>query len=98
MFKSRDYAHGDYAYGAICTAAFGRCWRADSRLVLRGSNLVPILEVFGDPVGYWFQSLRLVERSPEKAGGGSTPSLATMFSSTYLRAQLQFCSNLFLKN
>jgi hypothetical protein len=40
----------------------------------------------------------LVVRSPEKAGvGGSTPSLATMFSITYFCSQPSFCSNLFQK-
>jgi hypothetical protein len=37
-----------------------------------------------------------VERSPEKAGvGGSIPSLATMFSSTYIPSKTRFCSILF---
>ena len=38
----------------------------------------------------------MVERSPEKAGvGGSIPSLATIFSSTYVAHKNRFCSILF---
>jgi hypothetical protein len=41
---------------------------------------------------------KLVVRSPEKAGvGGSTPSLATMFSITCVRPQPHLCSILFQK-
>ena len=41
----------------------------------------------------------MVERSPEKAGvGGSTPSLATMFSIICVRPQPRFCSILFQKS
>jgi hypothetical protein len=37
----------------------------------------------------------LVVRSPEKAGvGGSTPSLATIFSITYKRSKVQSCHTL----
>jgi hypothetical protein len=44
------------------------------------------------------QVAQVVERSPEKAGvGGSTPSLATMFSITCIRPQPYFCSILFQK-
>jgi hypothetical protein len=40
--------------------------------------------------------LRLTESSPEKAGvGGSIPSLATIFSSSYSHPQPSFCSILF---
>jgi hypothetical protein len=42
------------------------------------------------------QVAQLVERSPEKAGvGGSIPSLATLFSITYISALSQICSILF---
>jgi hypothetical protein len=41
----------------------------------------------------------LEKRSPEKAGGGgSIPSLATVFSITYNHPKPQFCSILFQKN
>ena len=41
----------------------------------------------------------MVERSPEKAGvGGSTPSLATMFSATYNPSKIQSCHTLSQKN
>ncbi len=40
--------------------------------------------------------MAMADYSPEKAGvGGSIPSLATMFSATYVRPQLSFCSILF---
>jgi hypothetical protein len=48
-------------------------------------------------VGY-FNDLRLEEASPEKAGvGGSTPSLATIFSITYTPRVIQFCPKLVQK-
>ena len=38
----------------------------------------------------------MAEYSPEKAGvGGSIPSLATIFSSTYVLSKTRFCSILF---
>src|SRR5437773_171761 len=41
------------------------------------------------------QVAQVVERSPEKAGvGGSTPSLATIFSSTSRRSVVQSCHTL----
>src|SRR5580698_7234774 len=43
------------------------------------------------------QVAQLVERSPEKAGvGGSIPSLATTFSSSYTHPEHSVCSILFL--
>ena len=41
----------------------------------------------------WFNKMRAADRCPEKAGvGGSIPSLATMFSSSYRHSKSQFHS------
>jgi len=44
----------------------------------------------------WFNKMRAADRCPEKAGvGGSIPSLATTFSSTYRLFQTRFHSDSF---